>query len=81
MSEEKTAHYSRHRTIMSNERTFLAYARTALTLFVAGVTFIRFFGIALLSLVGYVFIALSIVLAIVGAGRYKKTNSHIEDVK
>lgn len=81
MSEEKIAHYSRHRTVLSNERTFLAYGRTALTLFVAGITFIRFFGIAFLTLVGYLFIALSIVLTAVGALRYKKTKSHIKDVK
>ena len=31
------------RTKLSNQNTFLAYIRTALTLFVAGVSFVRFF--------------------------------------
>lgn len=80
MVEQKMNHYARHRTILANERTFLAYVRTALTLFAAGITFIRFFGIPFLSFVGYIFIGLSIVLTIVGIIRYQKTNTHIKDV-
>jgi len=81
MAEGKIAHYARQRTILANERTFLAYLRTALTLFAAGVTFIRFFGIELLSIVGYIFIVFSVVLVVIGTIRYKKVNSHIKDAK
>jgi len=37
-------HLAAQRTILANERTFLSYIRTALTLLVAGVSFIQFFG-------------------------------------
>jgi putative membrane protein len=81
MPESRIAHYSRQRTILANERTFLSYVRTALTLFAAGVTFIRFFGIELLSIVGYIFVVLSVVLVLLGSLRYRKTKSHIKNVK
>ena len=81
MTEGKINHYARHRTILANERTILSYIRTALTLFVAGVSFIRFFGIAALSATGYAFVVASIVLIIVGALRFRKMDAHIKDVK
>jgi putative membrane protein len=60
---------ARHRTILANERTFLAYIRTSIMLAVSGVTLIKFFeselhfyilGISLLpaafAIVGFGFI-------------------------
>lgn len=81
MAEGKISHYARHRTTLANERTFLAYLRTALTLFVAGITFIRFFGILILSVLGYIFIVVSVVLVVIGTARYEKTKSHVNNVK
>lgn len=81
MAEQKLNHYARHRTVLANERTFLSYIRTALTLFVAGISFIRFFGIALLSFIGYIFILLSVVSVVVGALRFRKMNAHVKDAQ
>ena len=44
------------RTILANERTLLAYLRVALTLFVAGVSFIKFFESRILMILGAAFI-------------------------
>lgn len=58
------------RTIMANQRTFLAYLRTALTLFVAGVTFVRFFETPWVVAIGWGFIPLGVATAVVGLWRY-----------
>ena len=81
MVEQKINHYAMHRTVLANERTFLAYIRTALTLFVAGISFIRFFGIAFLSFIGYIFILLSVVSVVFGTLRFRKMNAHVKDAQ
>ncbi len=58
------------RTTLANQRTFLAYIRTALTLFVAGVTFVRFFDILVVEIIGWAFIPLGIATFFVGLWRY-----------
>jgi putative membrane protein len=58
------------RTSLANQNTFLAYIRTALTLFVAGITFIRFFDILIVEIIGWAFIPIGIVTFIVGLIRY-----------
>ena len=60
------------RTILANQNTFLAYLRTALTLFVAGVTFIRFFDLLLIEIIGWIFIPIGLITFIVGLIRYNK---------
>jgi putative membrane protein len=60
------------RTKLSNQNTFLAYIRTALTLFVAGVTFIRFFDSILVEAIGWVFIPTGLVTFAVGFFRYNQ---------
>jgi len=60
------------RTILSNQNTFLAYIRTALTLFVAGLTFIKFFDQAIIETVGWVFIPLGVTTFIIGTIRYNR---------
>src|SRR3989338_797353 len=52
------------RTTLANERTWLAYLRTALTLFVAGVTFVQFFSSRIIQLIGWGFIPLGMVTAL-----------------
>lgn len=69
------------RTVLANERTFLSFLRTALTLFVAGVTFIRFFGYLELEILGWIFIPVSIIILILGALRYKKTRQSIIELE
>ena len=60
------------RTILSNQNTFLAYIRTALTLFVVGLTFIKFFGGVLIAIIGWTFIPIGIATFIVGMLRYNR---------
>jgi len=60
------------RTTLANERTWLAYLRTALTLFVAGVTFVQFFSSRIIQLIGWGFIPLGMVTALVGWTRYRQ---------
>ena len=60
------------RTILSNQNTFLAYVRTALTLFVGGLTFVRFFDQRLVEIIGWIFVPLGVATFIVGAVRYNK---------
>lgn len=66
-----------NRTALANERTFLAYVRTALTLFVAGVTFIRFFGYVLTEIIGWILIPLGIFTMIKGLISYREMNRRI----
>ncbi len=65
------------RTRLANHRTFLAYQRTALTLFVAGVTFIRFFDSLIVEIIGGVFVPVGIITIVVGIVRYRRTRDRI----
>jgi putative membrane protein len=58
------------RVTLANQRTFLAYLRTALTMFVAGVTFIKFFDSLLLEIIGWAFVPLAIATQAIGIYRY-----------
>lgn len=60
------------RTVLANEKTFLAYIRTALTLFITGVTFIKFFGHDIVEILGWFFIPVGIFTFILGFIRYLK---------
>lgn len=68
------------RTRLANHRTFLAYQRTALTLFVAGVTFIRFFEHVLFEVIGWVFIPAALVTVLVGIIRYRRIRNRIQHI-
>ncbi len=58
------------RATLANQRTFPAYVRTALTLFVAGVTFVRFFDVPVIEIIGWAFIPLGVATFVVGLWRY-----------
>lgn len=64
------------RTVLANERTFLAYGRTTLTLVIAGLSFIKFFGHVVYSMIGYVFIAGGLSIFFFGLKRYLKMKKH-----
>jgi putative membrane protein len=68
------------RTLLANENTLLAYSRTALTFFVAGVSFIRFFDSPLLSILGWAFVPLGVVILLIGAVRYQRMRSAISRI-
>jgi len=69
------------RTVMANTRTFLSYIRTALTLFIAGVTFIHFFEPRILFLIGWFFVPVSGVVLLLGAIYFIKMKRSIKHVQ
>jgi putative membrane protein len=66
------------RTIMSNETSFLAYIRTALTLGVVGVTLIKFFEDRSIQIIGWVFCLLGLFLLVHGAVRYQEMDNVLQ---
>ena len=70
-----------HRTVLANERTWLGYIRTSLTFFVAGVSFIEFFKIATLVIIGWVFVPLGMVCLVIGLWKYLKVRNMILSVE
>ena len=74
-------HLAADRTQLANERTLLAYYRTALTLFIAGATFVQFFGNLLMAVIGWIFIPLGFLVFIVGVVRYHRTKRPLDRLK
>lgn len=77
----KEDHYARHSTVMSNERTLLAYIRTSLTFFIAGISFISIFKDELVIAVGTLFVFLGFLLLTVGIIRFFQTKTHLNKIK
>ena len=69
------------RTVLANERTVLAYFRGALTLVIAGVTFIHFFERGILPYIGIAFIPCGLAVGIFGFMRYRKMDACIRTVR
>lgn len=69
------------RTAMSNERSILAYIRTALTLIVSGASAIKFFYEPSMKIIGVGLIASGILTMIIGVVHYHKFNQRLNDVK
>jgi len=64
-------HLAIDRTVLANERTFLAYIRTALTLFVVGASLIKFFDSPTATVLGWIFIPIGLVVLAFGISRYR----------
>lgn len=58
------------RTVLANERTFMAYIRTALALAAGGGTLIHFFETPLIKIGGILLIVLAVVILIWGIRRF-----------
>lgn len=69
------------RSILSNERTFLSYQRTALTLLVAGFSFIKFFDMEILTIIGWIFIPSATITIFLGIYRYIKMKDLIRNIE
>ena len=69
------------RSILANERTFLSYQRTALTLAVAGFSFIRFFDYDLIVFIGWIFLPAALITVILGVIRYLKMRDMISNLE
>lgn len=65
------------RSILANERTYLSYQRTAITLLIAGLTFIRFFEVLWIVIIGWFFLPAAMVTMFLGTYRYAKMRSLI----
>ena len=70
-----------HRTILANDRTWLGYVRTALTLFVAGVTFIKFFDNWALFAIGWIFVPVGIAILLIGFWKFQRVRRMIHEIK
>lgn len=69
------------RTVLANQSTFLAYIRTALTLFVAGITFIKFFNSLPVHIIGWIFWPTGVFTFIVGLIRYNHLRVSLRLIK
>lgn len=69
------------RTLLANENTLLAYLRSALTLIIAGVTFIHFFTASWLLWLGVAFVPLGIGVGLFGAWRFRRMQRSINVVR
>lgn len=62
------------RTILSNERTLLAYGRTALAQVIIGGSALKFFTSPILIILGWCFLVGGLVTMIIGWRRYRHTD-------
>lgn len=69
------------RTILANERTYLSYIRTALTLFIGGISFIKFFDITLVKITGWIFMPVGVIVFIVGSIKYFNMKKEMKRLK
>ena len=74
-------HLSAAQAILANERTYLAYVRTALTLFAVGISFIKFFESTLISVIGIVFIPAGVFTLFFGHLKYNKMKGLIHNIE
>ncbi|MCB1876996.1 MAG: DUF202 domain-containing protein [Chromatiales bacterium] len=67
------------RTRLANERTLLAWLRTALMALVSGITLLKLFeGQIVMEVLGSLLIPLALLTAVMGGRRYLRTREHIE---
>lgn len=59
------------RTRLANERTLMAYVRTALAFTITGISLLKFFQWRSAELLGWVFIALSVLIYLTGLGSFE----------
>ncbi len=70
------------RTTLANERTFLSYSRTAIMVFVTGVTAFHFFpDKQVIFILGWIAISMSTVLFFVGLSKYMKRFGSLSKLK
>jgi len=69
------------RTILANERTMLSYIRGAITLAIAGITFLHFIDNGLLYYLGIIMIPAGIFVGIFGIIRYLKMNGRLKNIR
>ncbi len=68
------------RTHLANERTFLAYIRTAITVFIAGISLIKFFDSFELEILGWTFIFFSFAIFARGTLRQEEVSLRLQEL-
>lgn len=66
------------RTKLANERTLLSYIRSSLYLLIGGIAIIQLEGFEGIKFIGYVSLALTIILVIIGTYRFRKLNRQLK---
>lgn len=69
------------RSILANERTYLSYQRTAITLFVAGLSFVKFFDTTWIIFIGWIFMPVALVTIFLGTLRYIRMRDLIRNIE
>lgn len=65
------------RTALSNERTLLAYIRTALTFAVSGGSAIQFLDGGVIDAIGYTFVAAGVLTGVIGGLRFRAVRERV----
>ena len=68
------------RTVLANERSLLAFTRTALGCFLGGAGLFKFFGHPLYEIVGIILMIISAVVTFVGIRKYRTIKKLISDI-
>lgn len=66
------------RTKLANERTLLSYIRSSLYLLLGGIAIIQLEGFERIKFIGYVSLALTVILVIIGIYRFRKLNRQLK---
>ncbi|MDP8236036.1 MAG: DUF202 domain-containing protein [Candidatus Erginobacter occultus] len=79
--ERVTDHLAADRTILANERTLLSYLRFSFGLFVAGISFHKFFDDSIIRVLGIAFLPLAALVAAIGIRRYRRCQRYLITLK
>lgn len=69
------------RTILANERTFLSYMRTSLTIFVVGISFIELLDSPIIEIIGVIFLPIALSIFILGVKIYLKIRKELYNMR
>ncbi len=76
-------HLAIDRTLLANERSFLAYVRTSVTLFIAAISLIKFFDATWIQISGQLMLAATAIIFFRGLLKYKaaqRVMEHLEGI-
>ena len=68
------------RTVLANERSLLAFVRTALGCFLGGAGLFKFFGHPLYEIVGIMLMSISAAVLFIGIRKYRTIKKLIADI-
>ena len=69
------------RTVLANERTMLGYVRTGLAFLVLGLSFLHFLEEAYYHVAGYVFMAVAVIVLLVGIIRFLQMRRELQRLR